>query len=109
MGGHIVGYYASMYPEDVARVTMVCPHGINFEGAAEQKEEILRTGEHTLLPTTFDEFRVMLADLTHKPIKLASLVLKGMFQSRDEKNVFYVGCKWISFSLADIYLRSNFF
>ena len=89
MGGHIVGYYASLFPRDLDCVTMVCPHGIDFEEAKDIKEEILRTGEHHLTPNTLAEYNHMMSYLTHKPIGLPNLILKGMFHVRITKNVFY--------------------
>ena len=94
MGGHTVGYYSSQYPEDVASVTMICPHGINFGDAQVQKEEILRTEEHFLLPLTMEEFRESLTFITHKPKGLPDIILRGMYQVRSEKNEFLNRCKF---------------
>ena len=95
MGGHTVGYYSSLYPEDVASVTMICPHGINFEDAQEQKKEILQTEEHFLLPLSMEEFRDSLKYITHKPKNIPDIILRGMYQVRSEKIDFLNRCKFI--------------
>ena len=51
MGGHIVGYYACLYPGDLSSVCMVCPHGIDFPGYKDIKDQFAKDGKHFLLPS----------------------------------------------------------
>eukprot|EP00111_Clytia_hemisphaerica_P003752 TCONS_00010778-protein len=89
MGGHIVGYFAAMYPNSIACVTMVCPHGIYFNELKEPKEVFLRTGKHYLLPEDYAGVKNMMLYLSHKQTFVPEFVFKGMLELRMERNNFY--------------------
>lgn len=89
MGGHIVGYYASVYPQDLATLSMLCPHGTSFNGWEELKKDYKKTGNHLLLARTFTDIKALVKVITYKPCSFPDIVLKGILQIRQERIVFH--------------------
>lgn len=82
MGGHIVGYYASLHPKDLSSVCMVCPHGIDFPGYKDIKDQFAKDGRHFLLPENLDETKIMVKRATFMNVPWPAIVLRGMLQER---------------------------
>ena len=96
MGGHIAGIYASLHPENLLSLCMVCPHGIEHKSHDKMIEEGKANGKFVLLPQTTAELREMFNRLTHKKIEFPDIILSGILQLRLEKNVYYRQCKILS-------------
>ena len=95
MGGHIVGYYACLYPGDLSSVCMVCPHGIDFPGYKDIKDQFAKDGKHFLLPENLDELKSMVKRATFMSIPWPTIVLRGMLQERLLNKKFLFKRKYI--------------
>ena len=85
MGGHIVGYYASLFPRDLASVTMTGPHGIALDESAIH----MFAESHYLCPSTMEELRYAMPFWTHKKIPFPEILMRGLLETRLEKDEFY--------------------
>ena len=89
MGGHIVGMYAALHPDNLLSLCMVCPHGIDHESHDRMIEEGKAKEKFVLLPQNKEELREMFDRLTHKKIEFPDIIFSGILQLRLEKNVYY--------------------
>jgi len=89
MGGHIAGVYATLYPEKLLSLCMVCPHGINHEHHEKMAAQAVQEQKSMLLPQTKEELRAMFTWLTHKQVNFPDIILSGILQIRLEKNDYY--------------------
>ena len=88
MGGHVVGYYATLHPEDLSSVCMLCPHGIDFPGYEDIKKQFVKDGKHFLLPTNLDEMKITAKRGTFMSIPWPTILLRGMLQERLDREPF---------------------
>lgn len=89
MGGHIVGLYASLHPEDILSLSLWCPAGIKTEARTQLQIEWEDNKRILLMPTTKDEVAEMFQSLFHKKIQLPFFFLNGVLHSRQEAGWFY--------------------
>ena len=93
MGGHIAGVYATLYPQHLLSLCMVCPHGINHEHHEKMASQAVKEQKSILLPQTKEELRDMFKWLTHKQVQFPDIILDGILQTRLEKNDYYKKCE----------------
>ncbi|XP_071784381.1 monoacylglycerol lipase ABHD6-like [Asterias amurensis] len=90
MGGGVAGIYAAKYSEDLERLTMLCPAGINSKIPSEF-ELAVRDGrlKKGMLPEKEEEYVKMMPFLLHETPKVPNLYWKGMRLLRKNNNAFY--------------------
>ncbi|XP_022104049.1 monoacylglycerol lipase ABHD6-like [Acanthaster planci] len=90
MGGGVAGIYAAKYSEDLAKLTMFCPAGIQSKIPSEF-ELAVNDGRlaNGLLPEKDEDYSKMLPFLMYEVPKVPSLYWKGMRLLRKNNNAFY--------------------
>ncbi|OQR81605.1 serine protease family S33 [Thraustotheca clavata] len=67
MGGMIAGTYASMFPDRIDTVTLICPAGLSMPKRSELLQIFEDTGENYMRATTGDEFLRLHKYMFHAP------------------------------------------
>ena len=90
LGGFIAGIHASMFPENLASVMLVCPAGINSPVVSQMVKAYEKEKKIQLLPKNNEEFVAMINMLVHKPVKFPDIIVSGVMQAKLQAQDFYV-------------------
>jgi abhydrolase domain-containing protein 6 len=87
LGGAIAALYASTYPQNLERITLICP-AMKTPIETEFMKEV-EAGHCRLIPNNVDEMRHMMESCMYTKVKLHKQIILGFLQLRLPKNEFF--------------------
>ncbi|XP_072025696.1 monoacylglycerol lipase ABHD6-like [Amphiura filiformis] len=89
MGGGIGGLYAAKYPEDLTKLTLICPAGIKTETLSDYDLAVKERKLPAELPETAEIFKLSMPYFTYTVPKVPGNYFKGIALMRRKHNTFY--------------------